>query len=68
MSDLGRLAERLDTVIADLDEIAFDRLREASADGETSRPAGDKELVRARRAVEKASHILRALDDSGDRS
>lgn len=61
MSDLGSLADRLDAIVADLDEIAFDRLREAAADGATARPADDKELVKARRAVEKAAHLLRQL-------
>lgn len=61
MSDLGSIADRLETIVADLDEIAFDRLREAAADGATTRPAEDKELVKARRAVEKAAHILRQL-------
>ena len=62
MSDLGALADRLDTIVAELDEIAFDRLREAAADGATARPADDKELVKARRAVEKAAHVLRRLE------
>jgi hypothetical protein len=61
MSDLGSLADRLEAIVADLDELAFDRLREAAADGATTRPADDKELVKARRAVEKAAHILRQL-------
>lgn len=64
MSDLGRLADRLDSVVADLDEVAFDRLREAAAEGATSRPTSDKELTKARRAAEKAAHILRSLDES----
>ena len=63
MSDLRSLTDRLESLVADLDEIAFDRLREAAADGATSRPADDKELVKARRAVEKAASILRRLDD-----
>ena len=63
MSELGSLADRLESIVADLDEVAFDRLREAVADGATSRPADDKELVKARRAVEKAAHILRRLAD-----
>lgn len=63
MGDLGSLADRLDAVVADLDEIAFDRLREAVADGETERPVSDKELVKARRAVEKAAMIVRRLAD-----
>lgn len=62
MSDLGELADRLESIVADLDEIAFERLREAAADGATARPADDKELVKARRAVEKAAHVLRQLD------
>lgn len=62
MSDFERLAERLQAVADDLDEIAFDQLREASADGEIERPANDKRLMQARRAIEKAAHILRELD------
>lgn len=61
MSDLGSVADRLDAIVADLDEIAFDRLREAAAAGVTDRPADDRELLKARRAVEKAAHILRRL-------
>jgi hypothetical protein len=63
MGELDALADRLDSVVADLDEIAFDRLRRAVADGEVDRPADDKQLMRARRAVEKAAHLLRELDD-----
>lgn len=62
MSDFGSLADRLESIIEELDELAFDRLRQAVADGATQRPASDKELTKARRAAEKAAHILRALD------
>lgn len=62
MSDYGHLADRLDGVAADIDEIAFDQLREAVADGEIERPKHDKRLMQARRAVEKAAHLLRELD------
>jgi hypothetical protein len=61
VSDFDRLAERLQAVADDLDEIAFDQLREAVADGEIERPANDKRLMQARRAIEKAAHILREL-------
>ena len=64
MSDFGSLADRLESIVEDLDELAFDRLREAVADGATQRPQSDKELTKARRATEKAAHILRALDQS----
>lgn len=58
---LAELADRLEAMVEELDEVAFDRLREAAADGETARPATDRDLVRARRAVEKAAHLVRAL-------
>ncbi len=63
VSDVGPIVDRLDAIVAHLDELAFDRLREASADGATSRPQSDKTLTQARRAVEKAAHLLRSLDD-----
>jgi exonuclease VII small subunit len=62
VSDFGSLADRLESIVEDLDEMAFDRLREAVAEGATVRPQSDKELTKARRAVEKAAHILRNMD------
>ena len=61
MNDIEQLADRLEAIVADLDELAFDRLREAVAAGATERPAADKELAKARRAAEKAAHILRQM-------
>ncbi|MDO8390164.1 MAG: hypothetical protein Q7V57_06720 [Actinomycetota bacterium] len=55
------LADRLDSVASDLDEIMFDQLREAAAE-KTGRPADDKRLTQARRAIEKASRVLRGRD------
>lgn len=62
MSDYGALADRLEMIAADIDELAFDELREAVADGAVERPRSDKRLMQARRAVEKAAHLLRELD------
>ena len=62
--DYGALVERLETIAADLDEMAFDRLREAVADGEVVRPADDKKLMQARRAIEKAAAVLRQIDET----
>ena len=62
MADYGDLAHRLTAICADIDEIAFDALREAVADGEMQRPVDDKKLMQARRAIEKAAGILRQLD------
>ena len=56
------LADRLQAVVEDLDQIAFDQLREAAAE-RTGRPADDKRLTQARRAVEKAVHLLRGGSD-----
>ena len=64
MSRFEELADRLESIVADLDELAFDRLREAVADGATERPASDKELAKARRAVEKAARHLRGISEN----
>jgi hypothetical protein len=63
-ADIERLAQRLESIVEDLDELAFDRLREAAADGATARPALDKELTKARRAAEKAAHVLRSIESA----
>jgi hypothetical protein len=64
MGEYSGLIERLESIAADLDEMAFDRLREAVADGELARPADDKKLMQARRAIEKAAGVLRQLDET----
>lgn len=52
------IAERLEAIIADIDDRAFDLLREAAREG-TGRPADDKRLMQARRSLDKAVHLLR---------
>ena len=56
------LVDRLVVVVDDLDQITFDALREASAEGH-GRPVDDKRLTQARRAVEKAIHLLQGAAD-----
>ncbi len=56
------LAERLEAIVAELDERQFDMLREAARE-RTGRPADDKRLTQARRSIEKAIHLRR--DDRG---
>ncbi len=63
MSRYDELAERLETIGAELDELSFDVLQEAVAQGATQRPAADKALTQARRAVEKAAQVLRQAGD-----
>lgn len=62
MSREDELADRLQTVVDELDEWALNDLQEAVANGATSRPPSDKTLTQARRAVAKAVHLLRSLD------
>lgn len=56
--DYDNLADRLDAIAEELDDTMFDQLREASA-ARGGRPVDDKRLTQARRAIEKASHLLR---------
>ena len=61
MSSPDELAEQLEAIAAAIDELAYDRLHEAASSGATERPASDKALLQARRAVEKAAHLLRGV-------
>ncbi len=56
---LDELAERLEAISTELDDLILDALREAADAGATRRPDLDKRLTQARRAVEKAAHLLR---------
>jgi len=57
MQGYDDLVGRLQAVVDDLDQITFDQLREASAQGQ-GRPPDDKRLTQARRAIEKAIGLL----------
>ena len=58
---LDELVARLDAVVEELDDLAFETLREATAEGTGVRPVLDKRLTQARRAVERASHLVRTI-------
>lgn len=57
-----RFADRLDAIAEELDETMFDQLREAAA-ARAGRPADDRRLAQARRAIEKASRLLRETSE-----
>ena len=57
-NNYDNLADRLDAISEELDETMFDQLREAAA-ARGGRPVDDKRLTQARRAIEKASRLLR---------
>lgn len=61
-TDYDKLADRLDAIAEELDDVMFDQLREASA-ARVGRPADDKRLTQARRAIEKSSRLLRGNTD-----
>ena len=54
---LNDIVSRLREAISSLDDVMFDVLREASRRRE-GRPAIDKTLSQARRAIDKAVHLL----------
>lgn len=58
------LAERLDEISEEIAEVALAELKAAIRRGEQKRPATERTLSQARRAVEKAAHLLRHLDAS----
>lgn len=58
----SELVDRIQAIAAELDDIAFDQLREAVADGNAIRPTSDRKLMQARRALDKAAAVLGQLD------
>ncbi|MCL4446257.1 MAG: hypothetical protein M1134_05220 [Actinobacteria bacterium] len=65
LEEFADLAERIEGIAEELTDIAIERLTSASesSDGELVARATsvDREIVRARRALEKASSILQKL-------
>lgn len=71
MADVADLRERLQSIAEELADAGIDVLREAVAAGATKRPDAERQLVKARRAVEKAivelDRLVAAADgDAGD--
>ena len=62
---IERLVSKLEVVVDELDDVMFDRLRAAAAD-RSGRPAADKRLLQARRALDKAIRTLRGTATERD--
>ncbi len=62
MSDYADLVGRIEAIVEEIDDRAFGELTEAVAARAGGRPAADKQLMQARRALEKAAAALRAID------
>lgn len=63
--ELSNLADRVDALASELDDVMFDRLRAAAA-ARAGRPAADRRLLQARRSLDKAARILRDAGDGDD--
>ena len=62
---LHEIAAEIDRLSESLDEISFDVLREAQREG-MARPAIDRTITQARRALEKASRLLSSDSSTED--
>ena len=57
------IRNRLEGIAEELTDLAIQRLRESIDAGGTELPVDEKRLNRARRAVEKAMHLLEEPND-----
>ncbi len=62
--EFDEIRGRLQGIAEELTDLAIVRLRESIDVGGTEYPVDEKRLTRARRAVEKAIHLLDEPDDS----
>ena len=60
------LADRLDQISDEIAESAIEELKTALGRGDSKRPATERRLTQARRAVEKAAHLLRGAENGDD--
>lgn len=63
-NELARIRKDIESLIENLDDVVFAVLREAARES-GDRPAADKTLLQARRALEKASRLLDSMDVIG---
>lgn len=62
-ADLDDIRARLDTISEELADLAIARLRDSIDAGGTELPVDEKRITRARRAIEKARHLLDEPDE-----
>ncbi|MDE0067913.1 MAG: hypothetical protein OXN44_13705 [Acidimicrobiaceae bacterium] len=61
--EFDEIRNRLEAIAEELADLAIVRLRESIDAGGRELPVDEKRLTRARRAVEKAIHLLREPDE-----
>ena len=62
--EFDEIRSRLETIAEELADLAIQRLRESIDAGGEEMPIDERRLTRARRAVEKAAHLLEEPDDN----
>ena len=62
--EFDEIRSRLETIAEELGDLAIQRLRESIDAGGDELPVDERRLTRARRAVEKAAHLLEEPDDN----
>ncbi len=62
--EFDEIRSRLETIAEELADLAIQRLRESIDAGGDELPVDERRLTRARRAVEKAAHLLEEPDDN----
>jgi len=63
VGEFEELRVRLESIAEELADLAMLRLRESIDAGGTELPVDERRLIRARRAVMKAAHMLEEADD-----
>ncbi|MCJ7671545.1 MAG: hypothetical protein MUP67_05800 [Acidimicrobiia bacterium] len=58
MTDFDDLIAQLASIEERLRDLAYDRLRTATEDGDADAAAEERQILKARRAVERAIHAL----------
>jgi hypothetical protein len=67
MADTESILARLRSIEEELRDLAYDRLRVATEEGDADALADEKRVLQARRAIERAINALSGGDRSGGR-
>lgn len=62
--EFDEIRVRLEAISEELADLAISRLRESIDNGGAELPVDEKRLTRARRAVDKAAHLLNEPDET----
>ena len=67
MADTEQMVEQLRLIEEELRDLAYDRLRVATEEGDADALADEKRVLQARRAIERAINALSGIGRSDDR-